>query len=679
MHADMSLSTPQVSFVLLGGMKLTGHDERVMEFKNRKARAMLGYLSITPTHTATREQLVGLLWSETSETRARGSLRQTVKSIRDVFVPAEFQCLQIGRSELSFVPTEIQVDVVEILKSLDDGKVDDRLLVRSDICETFMAGLDDLDPAFRNWLIVQRENLRQRIVSGLESLIACADLESSTLVSAATAILQIDQTHEGACRFLMEYYTREGDTAAALNVYNKLWKLLQLEYDMEPSARTRGLVAAIKLGELNSPGLVLEQAEHAVGNVDAGNGNETRTSIGDSSLFPDSVQETRLLAIVVDQFDIRAVADTQRHLCIGFRSELIAMLVKFREWTVIDSMGEGSSQPDPTRYDLRGQLYQDNETVFLSLQLQNANTGGVVWSDRFELNIHNFFSTQRAVAHKITYSLNVHISQERLRRVADVPDVSLDLYDRWLRGQALFLSWSPESRQRSTHIFNSLIEDAPDFARAYSSLVATYNSDQYVYPGHHRSEKDSIEALELARKAVQLDPLDSRSQLHLAWAQTFRGEYSIGHMGFKLACDLNPFDPWTVASAAGGFAFTGDSDAAVHWSERALTLAIAPIPMVWAYTGLVRFVHGDYNGCLLAASQSEGGVIIMDAWKVAALSKLNRHDEASVTRRQLHDRISSNWFGRGPCTGQAAVDWIISCFPISNRQVLKDFKKQLIG
>jgi hypothetical protein len=37
----------------------------------------------------------------------------------------------------------------------------------------------------------------------------------------------------------------------------------------------------------------------------------------------------------------------------------------------------------------------------------------------------------------IASSLNVQLSAERLRRLAGEPDVSLDVYDRWLRGQSL--------------------------------------------------------------------------------------------------------------------------------------------------------------------------------------------------------------------------------------------------
>jgi len=43
----------------------------------------------------------------------------------------------------------------------------------------------------------------------------------------------------------------------------------------------------------------------------------------------------------------------------------------------------------------------------------------------------------------------VQLSAERLVRLAGEPDVSLDVYDRWLRGQNLMSKFDPESWRRA--------------------------------------------------------------------------------------------------------------------------------------------------------------------------------------------------------------------------------------
>ena len=64
----------------------------------------------------------------------------------------------------------------------------------------------------------------------------------------ATAIVNLDPTHEHACRHLMRAHAEDGDIAGALRIYKALWDLLDRDYGMEPSPQTEELVANIKLG-----------------------------------------------------------------------------------------------------------------------------------------------------------------------------------------------------------------------------------------------------------------------------------------------------------------------------------------------------------------------------------------------------------------------------------------------
>ena len=69
----------------------------------------------------------------------------------------------------------------------------------------------------------------------------------------AAAIVNLDPTHEHACRYLMQVHAEEGDVAGALRIYKALWDLLDRDYGMEPSPATEELVANIKLGVFERP------------------------------------------------------------------------------------------------------------------------------------------------------------------------------------------------------------------------------------------------------------------------------------------------------------------------------------------------------------------------------------------------------------------------------------------
>src|SRR5215831_18427299 len=55
-----------------------------IEITGRKSRALIAYLALADRGIETRERLVGLLWSEVEEDRARASLRQSIYEIREI-------------------------------------------------------------------------------------------------------------------------------------------------------------------------------------------------------------------------------------------------------------------------------------------------------------------------------------------------------------------------------------------------------------------------------------------------------------------------------------------------------------------------------------------------------------------------------------------------------------------
>ena len=59
---------------VLGGLTVSSAG-RPVELSSRKAKALVGYLACTPNGIASREHLVGLLWSESCEEKARASPR----------------------------------------------------------------------------------------------------------------------------------------------------------------------------------------------------------------------------------------------------------------------------------------------------------------------------------------------------------------------------------------------------------------------------------------------------------------------------------------------------------------------------------------------------------------------------------------------------------------------------
>jgi hypothetical protein len=127
--------------------------------RNLKSRALLGYVALGELLRETRERLVGLLWSESSEERARAVLRQVVRELRGRLEAAGCFGLHFGPYEVGIDPDAIHVDVFEVLKAADLGEVHPLLLERRHLTEELLAGLEDVDPAFRAWLVAKRARM----------------------------------------------------------------------------------------------------------------------------------------------------------------------------------------------------------------------------------------------------------------------------------------------------------------------------------------------------------------------------------------------------------------------------------------------------------------------------------------------------------------------------------------
>ena len=110
--------------------------------------------------------------------------------------------------------------------------------------------MDDLDPSFRVWVLAKRQTIHERLMRSLDEGMTSASVPADSKKRIAAAIVNLDPTHEYACRYLMRAHAEEGDIAGALRIYKALWDLLDRDYGMEPSPATEELVANIKLGIL---------------------------------------------------------------------------------------------------------------------------------------------------------------------------------------------------------------------------------------------------------------------------------------------------------------------------------------------------------------------------------------------------------------------------------------------
>lgn len=637
---------PSLQLSVLGATRLRFAGNEIT-FTKRKARALLAYLSLTDGQTDTRERLGGLLWSEVTETRARTSLRQELHQIDETLRRAGAKGLQRDRLTVTLSEQIVSIDATVILRQVHAGVINPRLIQEAHISKSFLRDIDDVDPAFAIWARARRQAFHDQLLHGLEATLRGGALLRADRRRCAQAILNLDPTHEEACRVYMRLSAEAGDAAAAQRAYNTLYTLLDKDYDAEPSPETMALIALIKQGQIPQ----------------IADPEEPRPPP-----TPTDPPRTRM-ALLIEPFGMNGIAPDDQHLVDGFRHELLASLVRFREWSVVAAQSLPSGQAADSiagAFAVAATAYRAGDLISMVLTLREIDTGVHIWGNRYTLTLGNWFGAQQDIVQKIAVSLDVEVSAERLRRIASTPSVSLAAYDLWLRGQAAMLRFDRPNWETGRNMFQAAIDQAPEFARGYSGLAQIVTFAHLIHPGLSPTEVVIQQALDLSNHAVSLDPMDPRSQLAMGWTLAMGRNFGTASVHLALACALNPNDTWVLVSAALCQAFCGDIAQAQRMAEDAMRLTIVPSRRQWACLALIAFMAGDDAKAIDAAERTQAVMLPIIAWHAAALARSGAIAEAERAAAHCISLAQASWAGPNTPSAAAVGRWLLEMFPFAN-------------
>lgn len=184
-----------------------------------------------------RSRLAGMLWPDTTEERARASLRSALWQAGQT-APGLLHAN--GSVQLA---SDVEVDVRTLRgaahRLMDSGCVEPADLALRRYCEREL--LPDWDD---EWVSPERLRMQQLQLHVLESISGCC-LEQGRFglaIDAALAALRLDPFHEGAYRTIIRAHLAEGNNAAAVRTYRHCVQVLDDEFGIEPSPETMALL-----------------------------------------------------------------------------------------------------------------------------------------------------------------------------------------------------------------------------------------------------------------------------------------------------------------------------------------------------------------------------------------------------------------------------------------------------
>ncbi|HEX5576486.1 MAG TPA: BTAD domain-containing putative transcriptional regulator [Gemmatimonadales bacterium] len=478
----------------LGALELTSAENTAAGSVLAQPRraALLCYLALAlPRGFHRRDTLFALFWPEEDAEQARHALRQSVYFLRRALRPETI--ISRGDEELALAREQVTCDVWAFDAAVDDRRPADALaLYRGEL----LAGFHISDaPDFERWLDQERSRLRQRAGEAGWGLAAARerDGDASGAVEAARRAADLAPTDETALRRLVLLLERLGDRAAAVRAYDAFAWRLEGEYELEPSAETRALMARIRAQPKESQAEALDHQSRIPPAAQDGNSKAGTLGAGSSTGPPPSPAATvRVEAGSVVPIWLKrtwaawkrvgitaailaalmaagwAIRDHLRPATLGIRRLAVLPLANLtgdgRQEYFVDGMHEalvtelsqvpgltvisrqstvqyrGTDRPVPVIARelgvdalLEGSVFRAEDSVRITVQLVHADPEGHMWAGTYQGELRNAITLQAEVARAVGQAIHARAAPERDERLAG-RSVNPEAQEAYLRG-----------------------------------------------------------------------------------------------------------------------------------------------------------------------------------------------------------------------------------------------------
>lgn len=273
------------------------------------------------------------------------------------------------------------------------------------------------------------------------------------------------------------------------------------------------------------------------------------------------------------------------------------------------------------RYLLTGSARRAAGRVRITAQLVDSESGDHLWAERFDRSLGDMFAVQDEVTAKIVEALLGRLGAARPRR----RPMNLEAYDLVVRARRL-MDDTPQAAREAHLILTRAVSLDAEYAEAYRWLALNHWMG-WVHSGGP-TESSRTEALELARKAVTIDPDDAGCRWVLAYLLAYDRNFAEADHEFAKAIELDPNEADAWAALSDITVLAGHAQEGLEHIRKALRLN--PFPASWYYLtlGQAQYAAGEYEAAVETLKRDETYRTSSRRFLAASLAQLGRLDEA---------------------------------------------------
>ena len=283
-------------------------------------------------------------------------------------------------------------------------------------------------------------------------------------------------------------------------------------------------------------------------------------------------------------------------------------------------------------YLVTGSLRKAGSRFRITVELVETEIGRSVWSERFDRDGMDIFDLQDDISEMVAARMEAELGLAEQQKALRTPRQNRGAWDIYQLGVAEFYKFTPEGNARAqTHLREAIALD-DTFAAAHSRLAyAIILSMIYFDADTDQARMD--EALEAARRAIQLDDQDANGYFTIGRVHLARREYGLAIEALEHALQLNPCLAVTYCGLGDSLAYEGRLDEAIAQFDIAIHLSPHD-PFRWAfysYRSLAHLFRAEYSE---AADWARRSIRVPNAqywaWAHLVAAEGHRGDETEI-------------------------------------------------
>ncbi len=239
---------------------------------------------------------------------------------------------------------------------------------------------------------------------------------------------------------------------------------------------------------------------------------------------------------------------------------------------MVQELGIGSA--------VTGTVREDGSRVRVNVELIDARSGQVIWSDQYDREGVDVFAAQSDIALRVAGALNASVSLEEQARVGRRPTSSVAAYELFVQARNAPGKTTEERLKASIDLLRQAVTLDPRFAEAYSE-TANKAYFQAAYGDLSAFER----GLDAAHKALAIDPQLASAHHGLALNLHQVGRLQEALLAHRKAVELDPSYTIGLNDLSFSESTAGRCDDALKHSKRALQLS-ANTPSAYYHVGV---------------------------------------------------------------------------------------------